>query len=120
MNARFKPSTAACCRAAGQHTPGDAADSATPAGRACCCAAKAVVQVTMPSTPDRPHRTVLLLCGHHYRVSRQALEAARATVREIPGTPGDIATWIGVAPSVPSASVAPSAPSARSAAPAGR
>lgn len=34
--------------------------------------------------------------GHHYRVSRAALTAAKAVVRELPGTPEDIAAWIGV------------------------
>ena len=50
----------------------------------------------MPPGPSRPHTTELLLCGHHYRVSRAALAAAKAIVRELPGTPGDIATWIGL------------------------
>jgi hypothetical protein len=27
----------------------------------------------------------LLLCGHHYRVSRQALMAARARIENLPG-----------------------------------
>ncbi len=68
-----------------------------PAGlddRACCCTARAVVQVVMPPTPARPHRTELLLCGHHYRVSRQALAAAGAAVRELPGIPENTAAWI--------------------------
>ena len=42
----------------------------------------------MPSAATRPHRTKLLLCGHHYRVSRQALAAANATVTELPGISG--------------------------------
>jgi hypothetical protein len=54
------------------------------ASRACCCPARAVVRVVLPPTADRPHETDLLLCGHHYRVSRQALAEAYATVREIP------------------------------------
>lgn len=65
-------------------------DSATrttvPAGRACCCPATAVVRVVMPPTPARPHETDLLLCGYHYRVSRQALAAAHATVGPVTGT----------------------------------
>jgi hypothetical protein len=68
-----------------------------PAGltdRACCCAARATIQVIMPPTPARPHRTELLLCGHHYRVSRQALAAAGATVRELPWIPDSTAAWI--------------------------
>jgi hypothetical protein len=53
--------------------------------RACCCPAQPVVQVMMPPTPSRPHSVDLLLCGHHYRVSRPALAAAGATVMHLPG-----------------------------------
>jgi hypothetical protein len=53
------------------------------ADRACCCTAKPVVIALMPATADRPHETDLLLCGHHYRVSRRALAAAGAVVAEI-------------------------------------
>jgi hypothetical protein len=74
---------------------GPPAPATGPPGRACCCAAKAVVEVIMPATPDRPRPTDLLLCGHHYRASRHALEAAQATVRELPGTSDDVASWIG-------------------------
>jgi hypothetical protein len=52
----------------------------TSASRACCCPARPAVVVLMPSAPGRPHRTDLLLCRHHYRVSRQALAAAGAVV----------------------------------------
>ena len=55
---------------------------------ACCCPANPVVRVVMPATAARPHRTELLLCGHHYRVSRQALAAANATVTELLGSAG--------------------------------
>jgi len=96
MNARFKHPSAKSCETAMQPAPGGTVGSAVLAGRACCCAARAAVQVTMPSTATRPHETELLLCGHHYRVSRRALEAARAAVRELPGTPDDVAAWIGV------------------------
>jgi hypothetical protein len=57
-------------------------------GPACCCPANPVVRVIMPATAARPHRTELLLCGHHYRVSRQALAAANATITELPGPAG--------------------------------
>ena len=50
------------------------------ADRADCGPALPVVRVIMPPTPDRPHETDLLLCGHHYRVSRQALAQAHASV----------------------------------------
>ena len=39
----------------------------------------------MPPTPQRRHSVDLLLCGHHYRVSRQALAAARARIEYLPG-----------------------------------
>jgi len=55
------------------------------AERACCCPARAMVQVIMPPSPARPHQTELLLCGHHSRVSRQALAAAGARIRDLPG-----------------------------------
>jgi len=64
------------------------------ADRACCCPARAMVQVVMPPAPARPHRTELLLCGHHYRASRQALAAAGATVRELPWISDSTALWI--------------------------
>jgi hypothetical protein len=66
----------------------------TSADQACCCSARAMVQVLMPPAPARPHRTELLLCGHHYRVSRQALAAAGATARELPWIPDSTAAWI--------------------------
>jgi hypothetical protein len=58
---------------------------AVAAGSACCCPARPVVQVVMPPTATRQHQTELLLCGHHYRGSREALSAANATVTELPG-----------------------------------
>ena len=70
------------------------AESAALAGRACCCVAKAVC-VRMPPGPSRPHSTELLLCGHHYRVSRRALAAAGTVVRELPDTPPEVSSWIG-------------------------
>jgi len=53
--------------------------------RACCCPAYPVVRVIMPPTAKRPHSVDLLLCGHHYRVSRQALAAAGARIENLPG-----------------------------------
>ena len=96
MNAKSKHPSARNCGATAQHTPGEAAASAVLPGRACCCAARAAVQITMPPTATRPYETDLLLCGHHYRVSRRVLEAAHAAVRELPGTPDDVAAWIDV------------------------
>lgn len=98
MNARHLHPSAWKNHAADQReagTPaGPAAPPAAPAGRACCCPATAVVRVTMPPAPGRPGETDLLLCGHHYRASRQVLAAAGATAGELPGTPGDVAAWI--------------------------
>jgi len=53
-----------------------------------------MVLVIMPPTAARPHETELLLCGHHYRIARQALPAAHAAVYELPWTPRDTAAWI--------------------------
>ena len=55
-------------------------------GGACCCVAQAVIRVVIP-----PREIELLLCGHHYRVSRAALAAAHATVCELPGSSADSA-----------------------------
>ena len=96
MNARFRHPSAKTHDAAAPPAPASPASPAVLAGRACCCAGRPAVQVTMPRTPARPHQTDLLLCGHHYRASRCALEAAGAAVRELPGTPDDVAAWIDV------------------------
>jgi hypothetical protein len=53
------------------------------AERACCCTAKPMIVALMPPAPGRPHTTDLLLCGHHYRLSRRALAAAGAVIAEI-------------------------------------
>jgi hypothetical protein len=55
--------------------------------RACCCPARPVVTVIMPPAAGRPHPVDLLLCGHHYRVSRAALKAAGVTVYDEAGAP---------------------------------
>ena len=96
MNARFRRPSArqddtAARPAAGGFAPGSLAGWAD---RSCCCPARPVVRVIMPPTQTRPWKTDLLLCGHHYRVSRGSLAAACAVVHEIPGTPGDTAAWI--------------------------
>jgi hypothetical protein len=59
------------------------------ASRACCCPARPVVRVLMPPTASRPREVDLLLCGHHYRVSCEALAAADATVTELPEMAGN-------------------------------
>ena len=53
--------------------------------RACCCPGQPVVRVIMPPVPGRRRSVDLLLCGHHYRVSRPALTAARARIENLPG-----------------------------------
>jgi hypothetical protein len=74
MNARF-PHPAGRGNAAPGRLHDDTIDARgpVPPGSACCCPARPVVQVVMPPIAARPHQTELLLCGHHYRVSRQAL-----------------------------------------------
>jgi len=57
------------------------------ADRACCCSARPAVAALLPPAPGRDHPTELLLCGHHYRASREALEAAGATVWDETGQP---------------------------------
>ncbi len=44
----------------------------------------------MPPTADRPHTVDLWLCGHHYRQSRAALEAAGATVVDLTRMPAGV------------------------------
>jgi hypothetical protein len=87
MNARFHQASQAPSAAA--LFGGAAPASPLPLDRACCCVAWAVVRVVMLPAPGRPHETELLLCGHHYRVSRAALAAAHARVEELPGAAAD-------------------------------
>ena len=70
-------------------------------GPACCCPATPVVRVVMPPTQARPHPTDLLLCGHHYRVSRQRLAALNATVQKLPGVSGDAVALLEDVPTFP-------------------
>jgi hypothetical protein len=86
MNAKFfHPSRGGSVPPARIHDDTIEARQAVTLGSACCCPAKPVVQVVMPPTAARPHRTELLLCGHHYRASSQALAAAGATVTGLLG-----------------------------------
>jgi hypothetical protein len=88
MTAKFvQPSTGR--RYISPPEPHDSAESASylikwhaarRADHACCCIARPAVVVLMPPTAGRPHETDLLLCGHHYRISKQALAAVGATV----------------------------------------
>ena len=52
---------------------------------ACCCPSRPAVRVVMPAAPDRSHPAELLLCGHHYRASSEALIRARASVYDRDG-----------------------------------
>jgi hypothetical protein len=97
MNARFLHPSARRNDGAAHAVPGAALTPTAPAEVADCCPAKAVVRVAMPAS----QRAELLLCGHHYRASRDALAAASAAVRGLPGTPSDIAAWTGVDGPVP-------------------
>jgi hypothetical protein len=90
MNARFlhlAPGADGGTARPGHERIGQPPDAVT-AGRAGCCPARPVVRVIMPPTPARPHETDLLLCGHHYRVSRTALARAHASVCRLPGPAG--------------------------------
>jgi hypothetical protein len=63
------------------------------ATRACCCTARpSVIAVIRPSA-GRPHLTELLLCWHHYRLARRALDASGVTVLDIDGNPVGDALW---------------------------
>jgi len=55
------------------------------ADRACCCLAQPAVMAVMPPGGGRQAETDLLLCGHHYRVSKAALTAAGATILDMRG-----------------------------------
>jgi len=67
--------------------------SARLAERACCCSARPAVVAVMPPVSGRPHETDLLLCAHHYRASRQALERAGAAVMTVVGMAVDDDLW---------------------------
>jgi hypothetical protein len=79
MNANFQRQTA------------NAVDDTYPASeslpsvmeRACCCPSQPAVRVLMPPTAARPDETDLLLCGHHYRASPDALAAAGALAQQL-------------------------------------
>jgi hypothetical protein len=92
MNASFRQSsagrvegTAGLFDAVAPHGP-----AASLADQACCCVAPG-------SGPGRHAAhgcpTELLLCGHHYRLSRAALSAAHASVDELAGHFADPSDW---------------------------
>ena len=57
-----------------------------------------MVRVIMPASAARPHPVDLLLCGHHYRVSHAAIEAARVTIEVLPGRSADAAAALLIEP----------------------
>lgn len=52
---------------------------------ACCCSAHPVVQVLIPSAVPGREPADLLMCGHHFRASREALEVAGAAAFDADG-----------------------------------
>ena len=94
MNARFRPSSAGQVDGAAGLFDATArpGPSVSLSGQACCCVAWAVVRVVMPPTAARSQETELLLCGHHYRVSRASVAAAHAAVSQLPES-DDPAAW---------------------------
>ncbi len=58
----------------------DSSPRATPRERSCCCPSRPAVRVLVPSATDPTHQVDLLLCGHHFRASRESLGGLRATV----------------------------------------
>jgi hypothetical protein len=53
---------------------------------ACCCPSRPAVRVVMPASDDRPRPAELLLCGHHYRRSQEALIRAGASICDRTGS----------------------------------
>lgn len=45
-----------------------------------CCIANAAYRIVLPANAARPQPAELLLCGHHFRASQQALRHANASV----------------------------------------
>jgi hypothetical protein len=60
-----------------------ASQAAVQLGRSCCCPARPVVRVMIPPGDKCQRWADLLLCGHHYRVSLQALLDAKAEITEL-------------------------------------
>ena len=62
------------------------------ADRSCCCPAAPAVMVLIPATSACPRRVDLLLCRHHYRVSRTALAAVGAVAIDETGAVLELAS----------------------------
>jgi len=92
-------------RAAGNADPAAPAERVEPGAiykparrhceRACCCSARPAVVAVIPPGASRTAPTDLLLCGHHYRLSRPALAAKGAIVLDLDGYPLPAGTWPG-------------------------
>jgi hypothetical protein len=63
------------------------------ADRACCCPASPAIIAVIPPADGRQTATDLLLCVHHYRMSRAALAAIGATLLDISGHPLTAEEW---------------------------
>jgi hypothetical protein len=59
------------------------------AERACCCPGPPTVVVLLPPGPGRPGEVDLLLCRHHYRVSRKTLDVIGAAIFDPDDAPPD-------------------------------
>jgi hypothetical protein len=70
----------------------------------CCCPAKPQVMAVMPPAAPGGEPVDLLLCGHHFRMSRDALQTAGAVVFDAAGTLLMPMAW------EPAAACTPSAP----------
>jgi hypothetical protein len=55
--------------------------------RSCCCPSLPFVRVILPASDDRADAVDLLLCGHHYRRSAEALARRGADVLDGSGRP---------------------------------
>lgn len=53
--------------------------------RSCCCPSQPMVRVVMPANPDRDRSIDLLLCGHHFRASRDGLAGTGAVAYDRSG-----------------------------------
>jgi hypothetical protein len=88
MNARFWSKGRVGGQPSLMHDDTMTSEATAQLGQACCCPARPVVRVMIPPNEKCPRWTDLLLCGHHYRVSLQALLDVQAVITELPA-PGD-------------------------------
>jgi hypothetical protein len=59
-------------------------DDSTPVpSSACCCPARPLVKVIIPAGRAHPEPVDLWLCGHHWRVSAEALAGVGATIYDV-------------------------------------